>query len=336
MSLMTRAIMARLDHRYSCRSRVPRGALLVAWRPLLWIVDRYPLVCPPISLNNTRFCCRIVGMPKLLSGAELADYIKERQAKQVRALRQAEHVLPKLAIIKSTAASPVIDTYIRMKRRYGRDILIETVIEALDEADMIAAIQRLNSDETVHGIIVQLPLRDPAVTDEIVDTIAPHKDVDGLGKGADFTSATAEAIDWLLAGYGIELAGKNVALLGHGRLIGAPLAKLWRGNGYNVTVLDDQSGDIAPVLRESDVIVTATGVPRLVTSDVVPIGAVVVDAGTASENGVIVGDVEPALYARDDLTITPAKGGVGPLTIATLFDHVITAARRVAEEKKKE
>lgn len=273
-------------------------------------------------------------MSKLLSGAELAGYIKERQAKQVRGLRQAEHVLPKLIIVKSPTASQVIDTYVRMKRRYGRDILIETVVETLDEAAMPSAIARFNNDETIHGIIVQLPLRDPALTDEIVNTIAPHKDVDGLGKDAVFTSATAEAIDWLLAGYGVELAGKKLTLVGHGRLIGAPLAKLWRSNGYNVTVLDDQSGDITPIVRESDVIVTATGVPRLITSDMVPIGATLVDAGTASEDGVIVGDVDPAVYMRDDLTLTPTKGGVGPLTIATLFDHVITAARRVAEQKK--
>ena len=273
-------------------------------------------------------------MSKLLSGAELAGYIKERQAKQVRALRQAERILPRLAIIKSTTASPVIDAYVRMKRRYGDDILIETLVETLDEAEMPAAIERLNADESVHGIIVQLPLRDPALTDEIVNIIAPEKDVDGLGGDALFTSATAEAIDWLLAGYGVQLAGKKLTLVGHGRLIGAPLAKLWRGNGLDVTVLDDQSGDIAPIVQNSDVIVTATGVPRLISSGMVPNGAVVVDAGTASENGVIVGDADPALYERRDLMITPAKGGVGPLTIATLFDHVITAARRVAEQAK--
>lgn len=274
-------------------------------------------------------------MSKILSGAELAGYIKERQAKQVRGLRQAESVFPKLAIIKSTTASPVIDTYIRMKRRYGNDILIETAVETLDEADMPAAIRRLNDDDTVHGIIVQLPLRDPALTDGIVNEVAPHKDVDGLGKSADFTSATAEAIDWLLAGYGVQLVGKKLTIVGHGRLIGAPLSKLWQGNGYDVTVLDENSGDIAPVLRESDVIVSATGVPRLITSDIVPVGAVLIDAGTASENGVIVGDIDPAIYEkRTDVIITPKKGGVGPLTIATLFDHVIVAARRMAEQTK--
>jgi methylenetetrahydrofolate dehydrogenase (NADP+)/methenyltetrahydrofolate cyclohydrolase len=271
-------------------------------------------------------------MQKLLSGAELAGYIKERQARQVRALRQAWHVNPRLAVIKSTSASPVIDTYVRMKGRYGSDILIDTVVESCDEADMPAAIDRLNADETIHGIIVQLPLADPALTDEVVNLILPAKDVDGLGRDAAYVSATAEAINWLLAGYGVELAGKRLTIVGNGRLVGAPLAKLWQDTGYDVTVLDDRSGDIGPVLKRSDVIVSATGVPRLIRADQLPIGSVVVDAGTTSENGVIIGDVDPDVYtSRDDLTITPTKGGVGPLTVAALFDHVILAARQVAQ-----
>ncbi len=271
----------------------------------------------------------MVYMPKFLGGIELADYIKERQAGQVRRLRQAHSIVPKLAIIKSTSASPVIETYVHMKRLYGADILVETIVETLDETDMVAAIRRLNNDETVHGIIVQLPLADAVLTDEIVNTVAPEKDVDGLGQHGYYTSATAEAISWLLAGHGIELAGKKLTIVGNGRLVGAPLARLWRASDLSVTVLDDQSGDIAPVVRKSDVVVSATGVPRLITADMLAIGATVIDAGTASENGVIVGDIDPAVYAeRDDLVITPQKRGVGPLTIAALFDHVITAAER--------
>lgn len=273
-------------------------------------------------------------MAKLLSGAELVGYIKERQARQVRALRQASRVFPKLAIIKSTAASEVIDVYVRMKQRYGDDILIETIVETCNEADMPAAIERLNSDPLIHGIIVQLPLADPAKTDEIVNLIAPEKDVDGLGKNAQFDSATAGAINWLLAGYGIDLNAKKITIVGNGRLVGAPLARMWADSGLDVTVLDDTHTDIASVLRESDVIVSATGVPRLITTDMVSIGATVVDAGTASENGVIVGDVEPAVRERDDVNITPEKGGVGPLTIAALFDHVIESAQKTVEKAK--
>jgi methylenetetrahydrofolate dehydrogenase (NADP+)/methenyltetrahydrofolate cyclohydrolase len=273
-------------------------------------------------------------MSKILDGTELVGYIKERQAKQVRALRQAHRVFPKLAVIKSTSATSVIDTYVRMKQRYAEDILIETVVETMDDSEMIDTLERLNADPTIHGIIVQLPITDISKTDEIVNQIASEKDVDGLGKNAGFESATAGAVNWLLAGYAVDLSGKKIAIVGNGRLVGAPLAKMWRDSGYDVTVLDSSHPDISGVLKQSDVIITATGVAGLITSEMVPIGATVVDAGTASENGVIVGDVDPSLRERDDLKITPEKGGVGPLTIAALFDHVIQAAQRVAEASK--
>jgi methylenetetrahydrofolate dehydrogenase (NADP+)/methenyltetrahydrofolate cyclohydrolase len=273
-------------------------------------------------------------MTKILNGTELVGYIKERQARQVRVLRQAARIIPRLVIIKSKGASPVIDTYIRMKGRYGDDILIETAVETLDEAEMLAAIVRLNADEAVHGIIVQLPLDQPAMTDTIVNSIAPEKDVDGLGNAADFDSATAKAINWLLAGYGVDLRAKKIAIVGNGRLVGAPLARMWQKSGYDATILTRTDADIASTLRHSDVIITATGVPHLLTTDMIAIGAIVVDAGTASENGVIVGDVDPAVRARDDVTITPEKGGVGPLTIAALFDNVITGAQKVADRSK--
>lgn len=273
-------------------------------------------------------------MTKLLNGAELVDFIKERQARQVRGLRQAWHVFPKLVVVKPLGASSVINTYVRMKRRYGDDILIETVTESHSEAEMPAALERLNGDDTVHGIIVQLPLDDPSRTEEIVNMIAPEKDVDGLGENAAFESATAGAIAWLLAGYGVDLKGKKLAIVGKGKLVGAPLAKMWQSIGYDVTVLTRKDVDLKTTLKQSDVIITATGSPHLITSDMIKPGAVVVDAGTASENGVIVGDLDPAVRLRDDLTITPEKGGVGPLTIAVLFDHVITAAQKVAQTKE--
>lgn len=275
-------------------------------------------------------------MAKLLNGAELVSYIKERQARQVRGLRQAWETFPRLVIIKSTSASSVIDVYVRMKQRYGDDILIETVVETVNEADMPVLIRRYNEDPNTHGIIVQLPLADPSMTDEIVDLIAPEKDVDGLGRRADYDSATATAINWLLAGYGVDLSKKAITVVGEGRLVGAPLVRMWRASGFNVTVVDKKYGDVdlKETLRASDVIVTATGVPRLITTDMVPIGGVVVDAGTASEGGVIVGDVDPAVRLRDDLKITPEKGGVGPLTIAALFDNVIQAAQKTAKESE--
>lgn len=269
---------------------------------------------------------------KILDGLELRDYIKERQAKQVRALRQSWKVIPKLAIIV-TSDDPVIDTYVRMKKAYGADILVDVDIHKIPQSDLFATIETLNSDPTVFGIITQLPLADSSVTEQAVNAVAPEKDVDGLGEHSTLTPATAMAIDWLLAGFNVELSDKKIAIVGKGRLVGAPLAKLWQSAGYNATIYDRKTVDLPGELRSSDVIVTATGVPALITASMVKPGAVIVDAGTAAEHGKIVGDVAADVRELDDITITPTKGGVGPLTVAALFDNVIQATRKVADIK---
>ena len=162
-------------------------------------------------------------------------------------------------------------------------------------------------------------------------TVSPEKDVDGLHPHTTFDAATPMAIQWLLAGHNIELSGKRIAIVGRGRLVGGPLERIWRNSGLNVTVFE--KGDDLSALEDYEIIVTATGVAGLIDSDVVRPSAIVVDAGTASEQGKIVGDVTPALRQRDDITITPEKGGVGPLTVTALFDNVITACFRIANKK---
>lgn len=264
---------------------------------------------------------------RTLDGRELADYVKERQAKQVRALRQAWKTFPKLSLIVASDL-PVIDTFVRLKRAYGEDVLVEVDIHKVEQAEVASLIETLNADETVHGIVVQLPLTDPTETDKLVAMIAPEKDVDGLGSDVQFGSATATAIDWLLAGYNVTLRDRVIAIVGNGRLVGAPLAKLWQNGGHTVQVYDDTTQNLQEVLRNADVIVSATGVPGLIKSSMISPGKVVVDAGTASEDGVIVGDVAADVRERQDLTITPIRGGVGPLTIAALFDNVISAAQK--------
>lgn len=269
---------------------------------------------------------------KVLNGAELAEYIKERQAKQVRGLRQQWQVLPKLAIVQ-TVDSPVIDTYVRLKKAYGEDVLVDVELHKVSEDEAVGLIPQLNADETVHGVIVQLPLNDKTRTDELVNLVAPEKDVDALAKNATLDPATPMAINWLLAGYNVDLAHKKIVIVGAGRLVGAPLAHMWQTSGYDVTVVSEPTDELKNIVRQADVIVTATGVPGLITSDMLKPEAVVVDAGTASEGGKIVGDVASDVRERNDLTITPEKGGVGPLTICALFDNVLRSARRVADEK---
>lgn len=268
---------------------------------------------------------------KELNGLELAGFIKERQARQVRGLRQAFGVAPKLAIVQ-TIDNPVIDKYVALKKRYGTDILIDVDHRKVTQSEALQVVESLNADDSVHGIIIQLPLADPEQTEILVDAVAPEKDVDGLGKNAVLDPATPMAINWLLAGYNVELRGKKIVIVGHGRLVGGPLAKMWKDSNLDVTTLDSKVKDIKPYIQESDIIVTATGVPRLITSDMLRPDVVVVDAATASENGKLVGDVSEDVRLRHDLTITPVKGGVGPLTVTALFENVLRAARATAQE----
>jgi len=266
-----------------------------------------------------------------LNGSELAGFIKERQAKQVRALRQSWHINPRLAIV-TDAENPVIETYMRLKQRYGADILIDVEIHRVPAGGALEVIQELNNRDDVQGIILQLPISNPEQTEELLESIREDKDVDGLRKKAIFQAATPTAISWLLAGYGVDLKNKKVAIVGRGRLVGAPLEKMCLKSDVDVTVFE--KGDNLSQLINYDIIVSATGVPGLIKSQMIKAKAVVVDAGTASENGKIVGDVSEEVRQRNDVIITPKKGGVGPLTVSALFDNVITACLKIANQSK--
>lgn len=266
-----------------------------------------------------------------LNGSELAGFIKERQAKQVRALKQAWHINPRLAIV-TDVENPVIETYMRLKQRYGADILIDVEIHRVPAGGALEVIQELNNRDDVQGIILQLPISNSDQTEELLESIREDKDVDGLRKKAIFQAATPTAISWLLAGYGVDLKGKKVAIVGRGRLVGAPLEKMWLKSGVDVTAFE--KGDDLSQLINYDIIVSATGVPGLIKSQMIKPKTVVVDAGTASENGKIVGDASEEVRQRNDVIITPKKGGVGPLTVSALFDNVITACLKIANQSK--
>lgn len=268
---------------------------------------------------------------KLLNGSELAGFIKERQAKQVRALRQAHGVFPRLAIVQ-TIDDPVIDMYVRLKRAYGEDILVDVDIHRVSLEEVSALLAALNEDAMIHGIIVQLPLSDIAQTENVLAGIALTKDVDALVPDSPFDAATPTAINWLLAGYNVDLVGKKIVIVGEGRLVGAPLAKMWRNSGLDVTVVPGPIDELEDIVKTADIVVTATGVAGLITSDMIRPDVVVIDAGTSSEDGRIVGDVAADVRERHDIAITPEKGGVGPLTVSALFDNVIRAARATIQD----
>lgn len=263
---------------------------------------------------------------KLLNGKELAEFVQERQAREVRALRQAHHIAPKLAIVV-TVDNPIIDVYMRMKKAYGAQILIDVDIHRVTLEETPQTIETLNNDESIHGIIVQLPLSDPSQTESIVNLVDPQKDIDGLGAAPQFDPATPMAIQWLIAGYNINLPGKNILLIGRGKLVGAPLERIFKQAGLQVTVADRDTQNLKELTLDADLIITAAGSPAILYPDMVKSEVIIIDAGAASEKGKTVGDVAPEMYDRDDITITPPKGGVGPLTVCTLFENVIRAAK---------
>ncbi len=259
---------------------------------------------------------------KILDGSELAGFIKERQARQVKSLAKK----PYLLIIRDSD-NPIITKYVNLKLQYGTDIGITVEdYHAKDSADIAQKIQSANQDSNISGIILQLPILEKDQTDTLTNLIAPEKDVDGLSDHGNYDSATATAINWLLAGHNIDLNHQKIAIVGRGKLVGAPLYKMFSDSGYQVDLF--HRGDDLTKLNQYDIIITATGVPGLISPSLLKPGSIVVDAGTASEDGILKGDLSDTVRDRQDLTaITPQTGGVGPLTIACLFDHVIQATK---------
>ena len=260
--------------------------------------------------------------PKILSGRELAGFIKERQAYEVAGMEKK----PTLLIIRDSD-NPVIVKYVQLKIKYGEDIGVKVIdYKAKDSANIAAKIQEASKSPEIDGIILQLPILEKKKTNDLTNLIAPSKDVDGLGEHGNYDSATATAILWLLAGYDIDLKTKKIAIVGRGKLVGAPLYKMFTDSNYQVELF--HHGSDLPKLKKFDIIISATGKPGLILNEYVKPGAVLVDAGTASEDGVLKGDLANEVRDRTDLSaITPETGGVGPLTITCLFDHVLQATK---------
>lgn len=263
---------------------------------------------------------------KLLNGSDLAEFIKERHAHQVRALA-SQKITPKLAIIRANS-DKVVDIYMRLKTSYGKDIGAVVEVHDINQAQAKEVITKLNADKTTHGIIVQLPLPNTSETDQILNAVDPKKDVDGLSVNTTFDAATPTAIVWLLNGYNIELKDKKILVVGQGRLVGAPLFKMLKQSNYDVTTADKATADLPRLAAQADIVISATGRAGLITADMLKQGAVVVDAGTSTDNNGVVGDIAADVRKREDLTITPESGGVGPLTVCALFENLIRAASK--------
>jgi len=255
---------------------------------------------------------------KLLDGRDVAEYIKERHRAQVLSMDPP----PRMAIIRSKH-NVAGDKYLKMKRAYGEDIGVPVDLYVETPQTMMGRIEKLNHDKTVTGILIQLPLEDPTQTAGALAAVDPQKDVDGLAPDSPYEPGTVKASLWLLAAYNVDIKGR-IVIVGQGRLVGKPLADQLVASGHDVVRADINTKDLGAVTRTADMIFTGTGRAGLVSSDMVKEGAVVIDTGSPR------GELEPDLYSRGDLVITPNPGGVGPMTVASLFDNLLIAAAKTA------
>jgi methylenetetrahydrofolate dehydrogenase (NADP+)/methenyltetrahydrofolate cyclohydrolase len=240
-----------------------------------------------------------------------------RQIQDELRLRVAElPVRPRLAIVH-LSPDRAADIYVGLKQRFGESIGVAVEVLRPATGELEAVIARLNTDPGIHGIIIQLPLPQDVSTLALLAQVDPVKDVDGLNPDSSFVTAGPRGIMELLAAYRVELSGARVALLGTGQLMGRRLQQLLVAAGAQVEAFNLERPPDPTVLRRSGIIIGATGQRFLITSRDVAAGSVVIDA-----TGV---DTDPALQRRDDIRITPTTGGVGPMTVAALFENLLEA-----------
>lgn len=255
----------------------------------------------------------------IVDGKKLADEIKSELKAKARGKSLS------LAVVW-VGEDPVSERYVEKKKKFGLDIGVEVVVHEYPsdilEEDLVEEITRLNNDDNISGIIVQLPL--PAEIDEqkILNLISPNKDVDALGEEARVFPPTIGAVKEILERNNIELSGKKVVVLGKGKLVGRPAAIWLTQEGANVSVIDSKTPDPASILKQADIIVSGVGRSDLITPEVLKEGVVLIDAGTSESSGQLKGDADPACADKCSL-FTPVPGGVGPLTVVMLFKNLL-------------
>ena len=287
---------------------------------------------------------------KLIEGKPIAAAVYEECARELELLKAAG-VTPGLAVVL-VGEDPASQAYVGMKDKKCKELGLHSVkLErpaTISQRDLEALVEELNTDDSIHGILVQMPLPGDLDADAVIKKIAPEKDVDGLhpqnlGKIASedptgFAPCTPFGSQRMLIESGIETSGKSVVIVGRSLVVGKSLALLMMGKGpganATVTVAHSRTKDLAAVTREADILVAAIGVPHFITADMVKDGAVVIDVGinrvedaTAKRGYRLVGDVDFDAVAEKCEAITPVPGGVGVMTIAMLMANTIRAAK---------
>jgi methylenetetrahydrofolate dehydrogenase (NADP+)/methenyltetrahydrofolate cyclohydrolase len=274
---------------------------------------------------------------RVIDGKAVAERVRARVADEI----SSTGLEPGLATVL-VGDDPASAVYVRMKREDSAEVGIESFHHEPGgdvSADALAGlIRELNTDERVHGILLQLPLPDGLDQDEFISLIDPAKDVDGLtaenagllmqGSEEAMVPCTPAGVMELVKEAGVELEGARVVVIGRSILVGKPLAQLLLAANATVTHCHSRTRDLPGVCRQAEVLIAAVGSPGLVTADMVSEGAVVIDVGTNRTEAGLVGDVDYKPVAAKAAAITPVPGGVGPMTRAMLLVNTLRAARR--------
>lgn len=276
---------------------------------------------------------------KILDGKQIAKDYRQGLQDQVEALKE-KGFTPKLSVIL-VGNDGASQSYVRSKKKAAEKIgMISEIVhleETATEEEVLNELNRLNNDDSVSGILVQVPLPKQVSEQKILEAINPEKDVDGfhpinIGKlyidEQTFVPCTPLGIMEILKHADIDLEGKNAVVIGRSHIVGQPVSKLLLQKNASVTILHSSSKDMASYLKDADVIVSAVGKPGLVTKDVVKEGAVIIDVGnTPDENGKLKGDVDYDAVKEIAGAITPVPGGVGPLTITMVLNNTLLAEK---------
>ncbi len=279
-------------------------------------------------------------MSNLINGKEISASVKERIRLETEKLFNETGVKPGLAVI-IVGDDPASRIYVNNKKKACSDIGFNSWEYALPaettEAELLELINKLNNDNSVHGILCQPPL--PKHLDEktVINAIDPKKDVDAfhpvnVGKimigDYDFLPCTPAGVMELIHSTGVSVSGKKCVVVGRSNIVGKPMAMLLLHESGTVTICHSRTKDLAAECRDADILVVATGVAKMVKGDMVKEGAVVIDVGMdRDENGKLCGDVDFDSVAPKASFITPVPGGVGPMTIAMLMSNTLTACK---------
>ncbi|HCW7437096.1 TPA: bifunctional methylenetetrahydrofolate dehydrogenase/methenyltetrahydrofolate cyclohydrolase FolD [Staphylococcus aureus] len=276
---------------------------------------------------------------KILDGKQIAKDYRQGLQNQVEALKE-KGFTPKLSVIL-VGNDGASQSYVRSKKKAAEKIgMISEIVhleETATEEEVLNELNRLNNDDSVSGILVQVPLPKQVSEQKILEAINPDKDVDGfhpinIGKlyidEQTFVPCTPLGIMEILKHADIDLEGKNAVVIGRSHIVGQPVSKLLLQKNASVTILHSRSKDMGSYLKDADVIVSAVGKPGLVTKDVVKEGAVIIDVGnTPDEDGKLKGDVDYDAVKEIAGAITPVPGGVGPLTITMVLNNTLLAEK---------